>query len=303
MRGIWLVAGGLGLLLAAYAMDRWLQELLVNVGTYAGGEGWRELALAIALVPRLVVLAGLAAIFLAVREGKAPWASAALVAIGALVGIGAPLLLGLHVALQPDGLPFVSLNRETAPVWDGRAVFVPWTAVGLFVVGIAGLLASRGVTLARSMSPKVIAIGAALMFAATYPLDALFEAVAIELSSGFDAYPAYLLLGLVMRLAVMVAFVALLASAVRSAPNRMVGVALLLVGMVGFAVLPLLALLTPAFPLPGEQSLTNVLDPGTAGRWMAAATVIVGAIDLLRPGLNAPEGEPDPRIAPSHDLA
>jgi len=159
------------------------------------------------------------------------------------------------------------------------------------------------VTLARSISPKVIAIGAALMFAATYPLDALFEAVAIELSSGFDAYPAYLLLGLVMRLAVMVAFVALLASAVRSAPNRMVGVALLLVGMVGFAVLPLLALLTPAFPLPGEQSLTNVLDPGTAGRWMAAATVIVGAIDLLRPGLNAPEGEPDPRIAPSHDLA
>jgi hypothetical protein len=282
MRGMWLVAGSLGLVAVAYLADRWLQEILINVGIYGGSNGWRELGLAVSLLSRIILLAGLAAVFMALRARRVGWASGAIVGIGALAGLAPPVILGIHIAL-PEGLPFVILNNETAPVWSGSAAFLPWTAIGLLVIGLVAMVASRGTAFCTAVQAPALAIGAAMLFVATYPLDALFQVLAVDLASGLDAYPAFMLVGLAGRIAVMIAFAVLLPMVMGRSPSRLGGVAMLAVGLVGFVVLPLVGLLPPTLPPPGGESLATTLDPGTAGRWMAGATLVAGVVELLRP--------------------
>ncbi len=281
MRGVWLVIVSIGALVAAYAADRWLWHIDMQIGIFGGSEGWRELGLAVALVFRLVLLATLAALFVAMRHGTPRWAAWAMIGFGGLFGIAPPLALGIHIALAPGGLPFVMLNQETAPLWDGRGVFLLWTAVGLLMIGVASLRGAHRVAITASIHPLVLAIGAALLFVVSYPVDALFQASAIELAFGVDAYPAYMLVGLGMRIVVMAAVVVLLGSLLGRSPSRIGGVALLAVGVVGFAVLPIIGLQQVDRWAIGDGA-HFALDPGTSGRWLAGAALVAGAIELLR---------------------
>lgn len=281
MRGVWLVAASIGALVLAYLADRWLGHVQLQIGIFGGSEGWREQALAIALLGRVVMLAVLAAIFVGMRRGAPRWAAWALIGIGALVGIAPPVLVGLHIALLPGGLPFVHLNLETAPLWDGRGVYLLWTAVGLLTIGIAGVLRARGTSIADSVPPVVLAVGAALLFALTYPVDDLFRTSAIELAEGLDAYPVYMVVGIGARVVVMAAVFVLLGAQMGGAPSRVSAVVLLVVGAVGLAVLPIMGLLRADFWAMGDGA-AFALDPGTAGRWLAAGILVAGVIGLLR---------------------
>lgn len=276
MRGMWLVAMSLVALLVAYAADRGLGEIQLQIGIFGGSEGWQERGLAVALVLRLVLLGGLAAIFVTARQCVPRWASWTLIGLGLLFGIAPPIATGLHIALAPDGLPFVRLTQETAPLWDGRGVFLLWTAVGLLMIGIASL----GAAIRASVSSPLLALGVALLFVAAYPVDALFRTLAIELAEGVDAYPAYMLVGLGMRIGVMVAFVVLLGSLLHRRPSRIGAVALLTVGVVGLAVLPVIGLQHANFWDMGDGA-GFALDPGTAGRWLAGAALVAGVLELL----------------------
>ena len=304
MRGVWLGAGSIALLVVAYVADRWLLEISINIGTYAGGNGWQELGLATSLLIRLLLLVGLVAIFMTLRDGRTTSGSWAVVGIGALLGLVPPLMVGLHIAMQPNGLPFVFLNTETTPLWSGTGVFLLWTGIGLLVLGVAGLLAARGNLRGASVPPMGLAIGAAVLVVLAYPIDELFQASAIELASGFEAYPAFLLVSLTMRIGVMVGFVVLLSSLLERAPSLTGGAALLVVGIVGFLVLPMVGLLATPFPRPGDESLAAALDPGTAGRWMAGASLVVGAFELWR-SRREPASAPGPSatIAPDAEPA
>lgn len=287
MRGVWLVIASIGVLVAAYAADRWLWHINMQIGTFGRAEGWHELALAVALAFRLVLLATLAALFVAMRQGTPRWASWAMIAIGGLVGIVPPLAVGIHIALAPGGLPFVMLNQETAPLWDGRGVFLLWTAVGLLMIGVVSLPAARRKAITPTLPPLVLAIGAALLFVASYAVDGMFRASAIELASGVDAYPAYMLVALGMRIGVMAALVVLLGSVLERRPSRMGGAALIALGVIGFAVLPIIGL--QSFDRGGiGDGGSFALDPGTSGRWLAGAVLIAGAVELLRRPSEAP---------------
>lgn len=281
MRGVWLVATSIGGLGVAYAADRWLGEIQMQIGIFGGSEGWRELGLAVALVFRLVLLGALVVIFVTAGRGVSRWASWTIIGIGVIFGVAPPLTLGVHIALAPGGLPFVFLNSETAPLWDGRGVFLLWTAVGLLMIGIASLRARHGNAIRAPLPPLVLVIGAALLFVVSYPVDALFRTLAIELAEAIDAYPAYMLVGLGMRIGVMAAFVVLLSSLLHRRPSRIGVVALLAVGVVGFAVLPVIGLPQANFWDMGDEA-AFALDPGTAGRWLAGAALVTGVIQLLR---------------------
>jgi hypothetical protein len=283
VRGIAPVVGSVGLLVAAYVGDRWLRHVLINVGIYGGAEGWQELGLAGSLLIRLVLLAGLVAVFVFLRSWPAPWAAWVVGGLGALLGIAPPLVFGLHISLLPDGLPGVFVTDVTEPVWfPPTAIFLQWTAIGLVAVALAAALAPHGTAGGLSAGPRR-AIGAALLLMITYPIDDLFQSLAIDLASGFDAYPAYMIVGLSARLAVMAGFVVLLSSAI-AAPRRTSGGALVAIGLVGFLVLPMVGLLGTPFPPPGEELFAAAVDPGTAGRWMAGAILVVGAFELSRAG-------------------
>lgn len=287
MRGVWLVAAGIGALVVAYGADRRLGHIQMQIGIFGGSEGWREQALAVALLGRVVMLAVLAAIFVGMRRVGPRWAAWALIGIGTLVGIAPPVLVGIHIALAPGGLPFVMLNQETAPLWDGRGVYLLWTAVGLFMIGVAGVLRARGASLAGSIPPVAVAIGAALLFALSYPVDELARTSTIELAESADAYPVYVVVGIGARIGVMAAIVALLGSQMRGVTSRISAVVLLVVGAVGLAVLPVIGLQLANFWDMGDGA-GFVLDPGTAGRWLAAGILAAGLIGLLRRPTEAP---------------
>ncbi len=187
----------------AYLADRWLGHIQLQIGLFGGSQGWREQALALALLGRLVMLTVLVAIFVAVRRGRPRWGSWTLIGVGALVGIAPPVLVALHIALSPGGLPFVRINMDTAPLWEGRGVFLLWTAVGLLMIGAAGVLRARGISITGSVPPVAIAVGAALLFALTYPVDDLFRRSVIELAERLDAFPMYSLVGIGARVGVM----------------------------------------------------------------------------------------------------
>ncbi len=277
MRGLKLVAVSLGALVVAYAADRWLGEIQMQIGIFGGSEGWQERGLAVALGFRLVLLAVLAVVFVATRKGIARGASWTMIGIGVIVAIVPPLAVGVHIALAPDGLPFVRLTQETAPLWDGRGVFLLWTGVGVLMIGIASL----GAAIRASVSSPILALGVALLFVAAYPVDALFRTLAIDLAEGVDAYPAYMLVGLGMRIGVMAAFVVLLGTLLQRRPSRVGAAALLVVGVVGLAALPVIGLQQANFwDMGGGAGFA--LDPGTAGRWLAGGALVVGVIELLR---------------------
>ncbi len=287
MRGVWLVAAGIGALVVAYAADRWLGHIQMQIGIFGGSEGWREQALAVALLGRVVMLAVLAAIFVGMRRGGPRGAAWTLIGIGVLVGIAPPVLVGIHIALAPGGLPFVMLNQETAPLWDGRGVYLLWTAVALLVIGVAGVLRGRGASLMGPIPPVAVAIGAALLFAMSYPVDELARTSAIELAQSADAYPVYVLVGIGARVGVMAAVFVLLGSQLSGATSRTSAVVLIAVGAVGLAVLPVIGLQQADFWDMGD-GVGFALDPGTTGRWLAAGILAAGVIGLLRRPTEAP---------------
>ncbi len=85
----------------------------------------------------------------------------------------------------------------------------------------------------------------------------------------------------------MAAIVALLGSQMRGVPSRMSAVVLLVVGAVGLAVLPVIGLQQAKFWDMGDGA-GFALDPGTAGRWLAAGILAAGVIGLLRRPAEAP---------------
>lgn len=282
MRGWWLVLGSVGVLLAGYAADRLLYELSISIGAYPGMGFAREQSVALAFAVRLLALGWLLAAFVAVRGGTLPGASAVVAAIGVLVGIVPPLLVGLHFALQPEGLSWVYLNDASDPVWSGRTVFTPWIPIGLAVVGIVGVLASRGYPAGTQLDDLPLVVGAALLVGAAYAMDALWQAAFIQLAEGLDGCPAFMVVGLGMRLAVMVAFVVLLTSVWAEGRHLAAGIGLTAIGIVVFVVLPVIGLSAPGFPDPAPTSLAAQLDPGTTATWMAGAVLVAGIVALVR---------------------
>jgi hypothetical protein len=284
MRGWWIVAGSLGLLGVAYAADRWIRVIDTNVSIYGTAESWRELGMAVALGGRLLLLIGIVAIFVALRvRAVAGWVVPVIVAIGAVLAMVMPILVGVALAL-PEGLAFVYLTDATEPLLSGGAVFVPWVSAGLLAVGIAARLPGRD----RSWGParaRILVLGAVLLFFATYLLDDLFRAAGMELASSIAAYPQWAGIGLVSRLVVMSALAVLLIAAAHGEIRPSQGALLLAMGLAGFVVLPIVALVVGPAPRLFDETLAGTLDPGTAGRWMAGGMVVTATLALARPGI------------------
>ncbi len=288
MRIVSVVAGCIGLLIAAYVADRLLQEIQINVGIYAGSQGWHELGLVASIVPRLVIVAGLAAVWAALRAGKRA-ESWTVLGIGALTGLLPSLLFGLHIAMQPSGLPFISLSTETNPIWGGTAVFLPWTAIGLAVIGFARL---RMPGRTFDLGPDALAAAAALALLVTYPLDAAFESSAMELAWGLDAYPLFVLLGLAIRLAMMAAVVFPLAAALGTRLGNSAILALVGIGILGLLVLPVVGMQANPGLIPALESPAATLNPGTAGRWLASGFLVAGVVAWWRTSRASAPAEP-----------
>jgi hypothetical protein len=282
MRIVSVVAGCIGLLVAAYVADRWLLEIQMNVGSFGGTAGWLEIGLVASLVPRLLLLGGLAAVLSAVRASGHRVGSAVALAIGAIAGVVPSLLLGVHVAMQPDGLPFFEMSVETAPIWSGTGAFLPWVGIGLATVGLVGIVTARRSDRRGSLRPAVVAGGAVIAFGATYLLDEAFASQAIGLATGLEDYPAFIALGLAIRAAVMIAIILALSLAVTHGFDRATTLALVGIGLLGFVVLPTAGLFADPFPVPTADSLAATLDPGTAGRWLAGGLLVAGGIGWWR---------------------
>jgi hypothetical protein len=299
VRGWWLVIGSIVVLVGAYAGDRWLEGIRLDVRLYAGSQGTAALGLAGSLGTRLALLVALAVIAVATR-GSPRWVPITLLAIGALVGIAPTPLFFLQAGL-PGG-PLVTAPSFTMPLFEGFGILLPWTAAGLAVIGIMNVAPTRGSVISASITLVAVVGGAVLLFAGSYLADELYQGLGRELASSFDAFPALMLTGLVSRLAVMAVFLALAVSAAMRQRSRNEGLALLAIGLVGFVVLPIVALQEPVTAGRPAESLATALGPSTIGRWMAGAILVVGAIAVLRPRADELAGQmPAASTVPEHE--
>jgi hypothetical protein len=133
------------------------------------------------------------------------------------------------------------------------------------------------------MPSSILVGGAVLLFVGTYLVDAAFQAAGVDLAGSMDAYPRWAGIGLGSRLVVMAALGLLLAAVAARVIGRGAGTALLSIGLLGFVVLPIVALQEPVTAGRSTESLATALGPGTIGRWLAGAILVVGAIAVLRP--------------------
>ena len=271
MREWWLVGVAVAVMAAGYAADRVHQAAVIHAGTYAHETGTLQLLLAADRIPKLLILVALGWMGVRVLRSGAPTGVAwTLVGIGAVVGIVPTLALAAAFGPMPQLVLDVALPHQ----------FVPWTGTGLVVVGLLGLVVDR--LPARKPDGWIAAGAAVVLVAASWPVDAWFNAAFLDAAVSADAIRILVVGELVLRLAFMAAL-AMIAWLVLPAGRAPVpAMATLTVGLIAFIGLAVVALFvldpSPVAP-PGTD---GVPVTGWVGRWVAGAILILGAWWMLR---------------------
>ncbi len=268
----------------AWIADRLLWEAQIRFGTYAGGEGTREVLLLADRVPRLLLLLILGALLVAAWRGLMgrPLATVLLL-VGGLISV-VPLV---GIGFSADA-PWRLALEMVFPYF-----FLGWTVTGMAVIGAVGLLRWRGsLTSIRPLpawSRVVLAVG---VMALAIPLDALLDGAFLELAHSGDAALPFFALDLAIRLSVLATLAALALLTLKGARDRLAGLALTVVGIVPFIGLAVLGVIgdPPGALLRGEG---GVPVAGFAMRWLAGGIVILGAWELVR---SVPRSRPEPTV-------
>ena len=271
----------------AWLADRLLWEAQIRFGMYGGSDGTREALWLADRVPRLLLLLLLGVLLAEAWRGRLGLPIAAiLLAAGALlsavplVGIGLAAQWALPVALEIF-FPYF---------------FVAWTATGLALIGLLGIIRGRAplrpIPALPGWGRAALAAG---LLALVIPLDALISDLFLDLALRRDAALPFTAIDVAARTSVLAALTALAILTLEGARDRIAGLTLVMIGMVAFVGLAVLAFLVePQGAMTRGEGQVPVA--GFAMRWLAGGIVLLGAWDLMRP---VPQATPDLTVGPA----
>lgn len=264
MRGLRVLAVGLIALIGAWFADRWLFDAYTNAGAFGGGEGARELLLVADRVPKLILLVVMAWVALeVVRDG-----------IGR-AGAAFFILAGIALAVLPS-IALLTRFEPVLPIIANELYFprhfVLWTATGLLIVGLLGLV---GAGPRVPAGPWVRAALAVALVALLWPADSLLNDLFIGAAEG-RTIEAMITVELVGRVGVIAALTVLLVAAVGSRHDMAAGGVMAVAGAVVFIGFALAALPNATPSMVDQPGIVT----GHLGRWMAGGVLLLGLWEL-----------------------